>query len=248
MLLSETTRSYQKNFAAFCRTGQYKSIPGVKESNMYKYRELIYNVVDDSLASAYPLTKNLLQTKEWDSLVHGFLAGHFCKSAQIWQMPRELMDFVKENDYGLLKKYPFLMDLLLFEWMEVEVFMMKDIQFDYTLLGDFYKDKLVVNPELRIVPLLYPVHLKKAEEIFPKDKRQYFVSVHRVTDKSKVRFTDLQYPHVEVLQKLAEAPVNFIRLMEVFTKYGDAETATNALIHFLKAALRSKLILGYEKH
>jgi len=237
---------YQNDLAHFCRTGEYIPIPGIIEKNVSRYRNLIYNIVDDSLQSAYPLTSNLLEEKEWDDLVHEFFSSHRCQSPLLWQMPKELFEFMQETDNQLLLKYPVLSDLLMMEWYEVEIFMMEDKEVPtHQIEGKLSADPLVINPELTIISLAYPVHLKNAVKITAKDRTQYFVSLHRELETGKVIFTDIKYPHVELIELLLSGEANFGALLKIFLKYAKEEDAIIALSQFLKASIESKLILGF---
>jgi len=242
----QKTASYkhQSSLANYCRTGEYTPIPGVKEKNVGRYRQLIFNVVNGSLQSAYPLTYSLLGEEEWHELAHTFFSSHRCQSPLVWQMPKELYEFVVEENYPLAKKYPFLSDLLLFEWKEVEVYMMEDIE-PYPFTKKRINDAgLVLNPEIQVLSLEYPVHLKNAKEISEKDKGVYFVSLHREPETGRVLFTNMQYPHVQVIEKLAQEPVNFEELLKIFLQYAPEEQARRALRDFVYASLDSKLFLG----
>lgn len=246
MQLYKTTHQHQRDLANFCRTGDYTPIPGVKEKNVTKYRELIYNVVDDSLQAAFPLTKNLLEQQEWDKMVHDFFSSHRCQSPQVWQMPKELYEYVKETDYYLHEKYPFIIDLLIFEWMEVDVYMMEDVESNpFITVGNYKISGLVLNPEIKILSLDYPVHLKNASLITGDDSGQYYVCIHRDPDSGRVHFTDIQYPHLEVIEKLSENEQSYQTLLKIFAKYASPEIAGHALNNFIEASLDSRLILGY---
>ncbi|HEY0611942.1 MAG TPA: DNA-binding domain-containing protein, partial [Chitinophaga sp.] len=111
--LNKDTRDYQSSLADYCRTGAYQAIPGVKTAqHVSQYRRLVYNVVDDMLQSAYPLTKGLLKEEEWDELVQEFFSRHACQSPQVWYMPKELYEYIVQQEaHPLLTKYPFLHDL-----------------------------------------------------------------------------------------------------------------------------------------
>jgi len=240
------THQYQNDLAKFCRTGIYTPIPGVKEKNIGRYRNLIYNIVDDSLQSAYPLTHNLLEKEEWDNMVNTFFSSHRCQSPLVWKMPKELLEYMQESNHQLLHKYEFLSDLLQLEWYEVEIYMMEDKEVPtFTKEGIMSQDAMVLNPELSILSLAYPVHLKNASTIEEADKGQYFVCLHRESETSKVLFTDIKYPHIELIEKLSNEMTGFDDLLEIFQKYGTKEEATNALSQFLKSALKSNLILGF---
>ncbi|MDA3906542.1 MAG: DNA-binding domain-containing protein [Bacteroidales bacterium] len=237
---------YQNDLAHFCRTGEYIPIPGIIKKNVGRYRNLIYSIVEDSLQSAYPLTSNLLEEKEWDDLVHEFFSSHRCQSPLVGQMPKELHDYMLETDNHLLFKYPFLSDLLMMEWYEVEIFMMEDKEIpNYTGKGVLSTNLLVINPELVILSMNYPVHLKNASKITIEDESQYFVCLHREQETGKVRFTDIKYAHVELIETLLNKDVSFTALLKIFLKYAKEEDAIIALSQFLKASIESKLILGF---
>jgi len=165
MLLHETTYRHQSDLARYCRTGKYKAIPGVREQHVGHYRRLVYNVVDDMLQGAYPLTHHLLAAREWKALVQDFFSHHPCQSPQVWYMPKELYHYMSQKEHKLFKKYPFLQELLWFEWLEVELFMMEDRPAAYTTIGKLDTDALVLNPELHLQHFIYPVHLKQAGQI-----------------------------------------------------------------------------------
>lgn len=249
MLLLNPTQKYQSDLALFCRTGEYIPIPGVKEKNVGHYRNLIYGIIDDSLQSAFPLTSSLLEKQEWDKMADDFFSSHHCQSPFVWKMPKELLAYLEESNNSLLQKYPQLKDLLLLEWYEVEIYMMKDIEPEaYSTKGTLSTDRLVLNPELAIIPLTYPVHLIKASSITSKDAGQYFVCLHREPETGKVQFTDIKYPHLELLEKLGNERANFSTLVKIFQKYASEENATIALSTFLKASIKSELILGFASH
>lgn len=246
MLQPSPTHQHQSNMAMFCRSGEYIAIPGVKEKNIGRYRKLIYTIVDDSLQSTYPLTFELLEEQEWNNLVDEFFRSHKCQSPMVWKMPKELLDYMQACDHSLLHKYVFLSDLLLLEWHEVEVYMMEDLEpSPFKKEGLMTRDKLLINPELSILSLSYPVHLKNASKISAEDEGQYFVCLHREAESGKVQFTDIKYPHVELIQMLLNEASNFNKLLSVFLKYASEEDAIIALSQFLSAGIESELILGF---
>ena len=178
MQLLETTKNYQSALAAYCRTGNYTFIPGVNEKNVTHYRRLVYNVIKDSLRTSYPLTVNLLSETRWEELVNNFFSNYPCQSPQVWYMPREFYEYIIVNEKALNEEYPFLSELLWFEWLEVELYMMKDIIIEYKSTGDLLSDKLIINPEHTLQQFDFPVHLKKARSISAEDKGNYYLSIH----------------------------------------------------------------------
>lgn len=247
MQLLNQTRQYQSYLAGYCRTGILQDIPGIHNGNVVHYRKLVMNVVDDMLQNAYPLTHDLLQEAEWDSLVADFFAGHSCKSPQVWYMPKELMEFLVDTDHALLKQYPMLRNLLQFEWMETAMFMMQDIPVVYTRNGDLLFSKLVLNPEHRLTALDYPVHRKKASEMGPEDQQPYYLAVHR-DEAGQIIFTELSPALVRVIEHLQERAVSIQELYQLIEQdWGIQleETDHLAIIHFLEQAYQEGLIKGF---
>lgn len=246
----KTTFGYQSDLASYCRTGNYVSIPGVKEKNVVQYRRLVHNVVEDTLQSAYPLTYELLTPKEWKSLVSRFFKEHACSSPQVWYMPKELHEFIASKPSNLTKKYPFLVELLWFEWLEVELYMMEDVHVEHIREGDFAKERLVLNPEHHLQYFSFPVHLKNAKLITLSDKGHYFLVVHRHPESGTVSFTDLSPAFVRMIELLEERAMTIKEVLEKACGELGVEISSaiqHATEAFLESAMENKLIVGFEK-
>jgi hypothetical protein len=248
MPLLESTRNHQSELAMFCRTGQYHPIPGVNEDHVVQYRKLVYNVVDDTLQSAFPLTRNLLSLKEWNKLVQDFFSSHACHSPQVWTMPKELWAWVVETPPSLLKKYQFLDELLWFEWLEVELFMMEDRSSLHHPEGDLTKERLVLNPEHHLQHFTWPVHLKQAKHITPQDHGHYFLVMHREPATGKVIFTNLSPLLARMVELLAEAPLSMEELIRTTSSEFNIipdQSLHDGVFDFITNSLSSALISGF---
>jgi hypothetical protein len=249
MQLLETTYRHQAALAGYCRTGLYNAIPGVRTKHVSQYRRLVYNVVDDMLQSAYPLTHHLLTAKEWKALVQEFFSSHACQSPQVWYMPKELYQYLLQTEHALLKKYPFLQELLWLEWLEVELYMMEDKQAEYTAAGNLLTDPLVLNPEHQLQHFQYPVHLKNARQITPPDKGDYFLVLFRKPDSGDVAFINLSPALVSMLELLQEGPQYLETLIQQscaawqLPVTAEIRAASQA---FCTQALENQLILGFK--
>lgn len=249
MSFQTSTHQYQSSIANFCRTGKFVDIPGINKKNIKHYRSLVLNVIDDSLQNAYPLTYDLLSLKEWNSLVSDFWANHSCQSPQIWSMPKELFDYVSTQKHYLLDKYVFLEELLWFEWLELEMFMMEDIKRVATPNGDLLFNRLILNPEHRIFDLEYPVHKIRSKMISNSDRGKYFVIAHR-NNKGDILFTDLSTALVRLIEYLNESPKSLTELIRLFEKEFDLPLSENDqlnIIQFFKNAFHQELIIGFER-
>lgn len=251
MRLSNYTLSQQYGFANYCRTENLQQIDGLTENRIHHYRRLIRGVIDDSLRSAYPLTENLLIDEEWDFLVNEFIANHNCQSPQVWQMPYEFYTFIEETEFELKTKYPFITDLLLFEWKEIEIYMMEDLNDEDVFDLSFSEaSKVILNKEFEILKLDYPVHIKSANEIIFEDKGEYYVLIFRHND--RVQFYDLSSFCVwlisEVLNGKDTVESVFRSAVEIFSSYDEKAIKEN-ILQFIKSMKLKGFIIGftYEK-
>ncbi|GAB4315841.1 MAG: hypothetical protein Kow00127_07090 [Bacteroidales bacterium] len=182
----------QYDLAQYCRTGVLNPGLQVNQRHVHHYNRLVRNVVFDALGSAFPLTLDLLDSDEWNSLVDQFWSSHKAATPQIWKLPDEFRKWVEQQQHPLTEKHPFLNELLYFEWLEIELYMMEDLNWpDHTPADDLFNNHLVVNPEHKLIRLNWPVHLKNPNTITTRDKKDWFVLIYREPDTGKVRFIDL---------------------------------------------------------
>jgi hypothetical protein len=247
MPLLDTTYAYQSGLAAYCRTGSLPAIPGINANNIIQYRRLVYNVVADMLQNAYPLTYALLSSEEWGNVVNEFFINHPCQSPQVWYMPKEFHQYLSDARHPLLKKYPFLADLLWFEWVEVELFMMEDKTARAGNSGDVLFSKLVLNPEHQLLLFTYPVHEKNAKYITPADKGSYYVIAHR-NKEGEIIFTSIAPALARMIEYLSAAPLSITNLFNMFQQEYQlslTEGDQKAIIQFFTNAYQQQLIIGF---
>ncbi len=205
-----TSFENQRKLANFCKTGVYNEIAGANHKNIRYYRKLIYNVFDDSLSSAFPLTYNLLTKTEWDGLINLFVSSNKCKSPQVWYMPKEFYLWLANSSLPILEKYKILPDLLKFEWFEIELYMKKNGR----VLKKKSQNYILVNPDYLIMELNYPVHKVNASKITQNDFGQYFVLLHREKTDFKVIFTDISKSIALIIELFSSNQMSLIDLYQ----------------------------------
>ena len=129
MLLKTETYQHQSKLAQYCRNGKPVAIPGTIETRLPHYRRLVFNVVKDSLEAAYPIAHSFINEKDWREMAYRFFSEHNCQTPQVWKLPFEFYEFATAGDFANKYNIPFLNDLLYFEWLEIEVYMMEDLPF-----------------------------------------------------------------------------------------------------------------------
>lgn len=250
MQLLETTQRKQSALAHYCRTGKHKPTKGVNKANLSQYRRLVFDIIDDMLQGAYPLTYHLLLRKEWSQLISEFATNHACASPQIWYMPKELHQYLSSTQHPLLDKYPYLLELLWFEWLETELYMMADKISEPHIPGNIDHDLLVLNPESHLQHFNYPIHLKNAKSIKECDLANYYLVAHRVPTTGDVIFTDISPAFIYMLELLLEKPYTLLELTQKTCKafhIAHNDHILNTTIEFVNDSLKSRLILGFAK-
>lgn len=250
MSLLEQTYRNQSALANYCRTGTLADIPGINTENISHYRRMVFNVVEDMLQSAFPLSHKLLKAKEWQLLTYSFFSSHACQSPQVWYMPKEFYEYLEQSHPEILNTYPVLLELLWFEWLEIELFMMEDRKIDYKINGNLEHDLIVVNPEIHFQHFKFPVHLKKAKKITATDEGDYYLCAHRIPESGDVSFTDLSPAFVRLLELLSEIPQTAAALIEDLCMELQIEQTTEITAmcqNFILMAIESRLIIGFKK-
>lgn len=245
MYLNIQTKEVQSKLANYCRTGLIADIPGANPDHIKHYRRLVFNIINDSLQSAYPISYQLLKDSSWDELVDEFFTNHPCQSPQVWWMPKEFYEYLVEQDHAIIAKYPFLPNLLEMEWLEVELFMMEDLAVSINNDPKNNPGKLVINPEHRLVHFSYPVHLKKASDIDTYDEGHYFLAMHREPETGRVMFMDISVLFARLIENLQSGPVSPEEV--IYQTAGELgitvdDQVSNIAMSFIKVAINNKLI------
>jgi len=240
------TFALQSELVLYCRTGLEEPVT-TKQENTFHYRRLVINLVRDILTKAYPFTKELFGKENWEKAVKHFFSTHKCQTAQVWKMPKEFCEFYSENPLPFEHNCTFVPELLLFEWMELEIFMMEDEEvFPFNKEGDRHIDTFVSNPEIRIMPLNFPIHQKKITKITDSDKGQYFTVFVRNHETKKVKYHDINYPMAEMLIRMNDEPTKISDLISILAQYEKDEMKQQKLVNeFIDFSLKHNLILGY---
>ena len=194
------------------------------------------------------MTANLLEAGEWDRLVNDFFTDHKAQSPQVWKLAGEFFGYWKSNPHALMEKYPFLPDLLAFEWIEIEVFMMEDIPYPGASdNGDYLADPVAFNPEHRIIRVEYPVHIRNAKRITSADKNDHYILIFREQESGKVQFIDMS----AYLTLVIENMINGLTLSAILNELkaqvneNDLEELSTNTVEFLHTLKAKKFILGF---
>jgi hypothetical protein len=250
MQITEETYKIQSGLAEYCRTGVLPDLPGLTPNRVQQYRRLVYNIIDDTFEGAFPITRNFLSDEEWHGLVNAFFSDHACSEPSIWKLPFELYEFLAVNGSELKDKYPFLTDLIYFEWLEIDVHTMPDEpQQKFKAEGNWLKEKIVINKEFKLAQFRYPVHQFKPSQLMENSREgAYFVLIYREPVSGNVQFFGLSPLFAFIITQLAEEKndLDFIiyQTCALFRIRRSSEVETT-IINFLVQLKQKEFVFGF---
>lgn len=250
MLLKPETKSLQSRLAAYCRTGEFTLAAEVSQRHVHHYRRLVYNIIDDILESAFPIFSEFASNELWDGMVHEFFSKHECQTPQVWKVPGEFYEFACRQNWKEKYKLPFLEDLLLFEWIEMDIHTMKDEPYPaHRGSGDWLNDVVALNPEYRIIITRFPVHTTPPAHINGKHEGQYFILIFRQPESGSVQFLDISVLYALVIEKIGEGKALHLVVEELqaLFNFPDRQEAMQHITGFLSDLQQTGFVLGFRK-
>lgn len=250
MLLSKETGNIQSKFAGYCRNQNTLTIPGIIPERAKEYKRLIFNIFEDNLTSAFPITARYLPDEIWDELVKLFFEQHKAQSNQIWTLPNEFYEFVVAQK--LAEKYQlfYLEELLYFEWLEIEVYMMEDhLVPEFQVSGNWKNQPLVFNPEFKIVQFKYPVFKNKPIDL-KEEPGNYFLLLYREQQTGKVQFIELPAAYTFIIEATAISGNTVSESLEALNSYIKIENKPefeNEIYNFFLDLKQKNFWLGYQQ-
>lgn len=245
------TIQIEKDLVSLCLTGKDIVIPGTRKKGLEQYKKLLRNNIDGTMEQAFPIAFEVLTEEQWVLLIDDFHAKHHARTPKIWKLPGEFVQFVKEQDYATQLELPFLNDLLKFEWIETAVHTMENISPEPAQSnGVIWQDILVVNPEMAITPLDYPVHLYAARESV-NHKGNYFLLTYRHPHTYEVYFVGLPPLHAYFLERIIQERLSLDAilndLMQNSPELLNVHELKKNLEDFVRTLLSEFVFLGFTK-
>lgn len=112
-------QAIQQQFTAAIRNPELPPPAGVEARRMRIYQELLFNNVAGFVDSAYPVTLAILGETEAEALKRRFFSRHRCQTPYFLQIAEECFAYVEAQEQALLTRWPFLIELMHYEWVEL---------------------------------------------------------------------------------------------------------------------------------
>ena len=246
MGLKKDTIEVQQKLAAYCRTGDLVDIEGASKERLSHYRRLVFNVMYGIIENAFPITKSILSEEDFKMLVSGYMSRHDAQIPQVWKVPGEFCDYNLENPPELIDDFPYLLDLLRFEWLEILVYNQADTNIpDRRIKTIEGNDSVVINPDFEITHFKFPVYRGDWDKIIEL-QGDYYLLLFRNVDTKKVHFMDISPLHVVMIEGFEKVTPLSKLIAHVMASFNirENEEVKGKLISFVNKLYEEGFILG----
>ncbi len=200
--------SFQKTqlqFTGYLRDPDNAPTPDLPAERLQVYSELIYNNIENFLASAFPVMRKILPDAEWHSLARDFIRDHQAQTPYFLQISEEFVQYFLQADHALAKQYPYLTALAHYEWIELVL----DVADENPPVITFVPDDIGsatfhLSPVSILLAYPWPVH-KISPDYLPQVPEETFLLVYRNPD-DQVKFIELTAAASRFLQLCRDTP------------------------------------------
>lgn len=143
--MNQIQKSFQHTQQQFCNwiRHPHSDLASVYDhERMQVYRDLVFNNISSFINLVYPITRRLLLECQWQALLQDFVANSKCQSPCSNEIALEFREYYSHQAHPMFSQYPWLAELLQFEWLEL------------------YLDTLVIDQPVCVEP--YQWQLKQA--------------------------------------------------------------------------------------
>lgn len=173
-------------------------------SRLGTYHELIEYRFYEVISNAFPILRSKVNESAWDQAIAIFVANK-PKSPYIWESPCEFIQLVEKKK---LFDFPWLKDLMWFEWMEIKLTMTQENRYLKTGTFDWTK-KWNLASSAAIKMLRYPVYQETFEQ-----KGRFPIILYNHQDDNEIYYleiTEFLFRFLSLLHE-GENPKNALKL------------------------------------
>lgn len=187
-----------ENFwAQICRNPEYPAVGRFKT-----YRHLVKSGFLDVLKNLNPVANELLSDGEWEVLYWDFVQKAPPQSSILRQLPQEFAEYLKTRAHPLVERYPYLGELIEYEYLEVAV------RYGLNPPEKMKPAWLYLNPAHALRAYHWPVHFIDKNNSEPQNLPQgkYYLFLWRHSKNYEVKFMEVNPLVASLLEALVEKP------------------------------------------
>jgi len=202
----------QYRFTAHIRDPETNPAPeDIEARRMQVYSELMYNNVQDFMASSFPVLREILDDDAWHALMRDYYSRHKAKTPLFPEMPREFLHYL-EHEREAEADHPFMLELAHYEWVEAALYL-ADAERPEAVdpEADLLDGLPVVSSLSWLLSYNYPVH-RIGNEYQPQEapEQATHLLVYRDAD-NEIQYLDLNPLSMRLLTMLKAAEAKSAR-------------------------------------
>lgn len=156
MAMKENQISFQTMQQQFCdwiRDPNLELPQALPAERMHIYRDLLFNNVCSFIDLVYPVARAMLPELKWQQLLSEFFQKAQCRSPLYNDISLEFREYLSNQQHPILQEYPWLAELLQFEWLELYL---DTVEIEKVVLQENYDWQLTTK--VWVLVYQYPVY------------------------------------------------------------------------------------------
>ncbi|MCH7313035.1 putative DNA-binding domain-containing protein [Acinetobacter sp. ANC 3882] len=111
--------STQRQFCDWVRDPELELPQNFAINRMQIYRDLLFNNFCSFINLVFPVARSMLPELQWQQLLAEFFQKSQCQSPFYNDISLQFREYLNEQQHPVLKEYPWLAELLQYEWLEL---------------------------------------------------------------------------------------------------------------------------------
>lgn len=146
-------RTTQRQFCDWIRDPELEPPQNFAANRMQVYRDLLFNNVCSFINLVFPVARAMLPQQQWQQLLADFFQKSQCQSPLYNDISLQFREYLSEQQHPILKQYPWLAELLQYEWLELYL---DTVEIEIPILTEDKNWQLIT--QVWILAYQYPVY------------------------------------------------------------------------------------------
>jgi hypothetical protein len=184
------------------------------EGRFQTYRDLVFEGMFEVIQSICPVIRSILSDEELKKLFWDFLLSSPPQSPVLRRLPWELSQFLQNGNHPLLKKYPWLGELMEYEYLEIQVRFAEEDE------GPVPAGRVRLNHAHALGKYTWPVHFisEQHHDMKKLPRGNYYLFLWRDPKTFEVRFLESNALVAAMVKKLRSGSQDPEKLLHAIAK------------------------------